>query len=61
MRGEMLQTNPRDGWLKICADEYPLGWGNNVAGKVKLYYQRGSRFVQDVPILGLISDAQSLG
>ena len=43
LRGESLQSPGPDGWLLVCVEGFPLGWGKRVAGVVKNYYPKGLR------------------
>lgn len=43
LRGETLAGSQADGWLLVCVDGYPLGWGKNTHGVVKNHYPRGLR------------------
>lgn len=45
LRGESLPApaGTPDGWLVVCADSYPLGWGKCSAGQIKNHYPKGLR------------------
>jgi NOL1/NOP2/fmu family ribosome biogenesis protein len=43
LRGEVLVSPGADGWLLVCVEGFPLGWGKRVAGVVKNYYPKGLR------------------
>jgi NOL1/NOP2/fmu family ribosome biogenesis protein len=45
LRGEVLDWAGEDGWVLVCVDGYPLGWGRGVQGKLKNHYPRGLRWV----------------
>jgi NOL1/NOP2/sun family putative RNA methylase len=45
LRGEVLDWTGEDGWVLVCVDGYPLGWGRGVQGKLKNHYPRGLRWV----------------
>lgn len=44
LRGETLAAPGPDGWLLICVDGFPLGWGKRTAGVVKNHYPKGLRW-----------------
>jgi 16S rRNA C967 or C1407 C5-methylase (RsmB/RsmF family)/NOL1/NOP2/fmu family ribosome biogenesis protein len=41
LRGESLPSEGRPGWVLVCADGFPLGWGKRVQGVVKNHFPRG--------------------
>lgn len=42
LKGESIQAeNKKDGWYLICLEEYPLGWGKVVKGRLKNKYLPG--------------------
>jgi len=41
LRGESLPSEGVPGWVLVCADGFPLGWGKRVQGVVKNHYPRG--------------------
>lgn len=43
LRGEVLRQSGPEGWVLICVDGFPLGWGKRTAGAVKNHYPRGLR------------------
>lgn len=49
LRGEGLsvenlrKSQPKDGWVMVTVDGFPLGWGKQVQGVIKNYYPRGLR------------------
>jgi NOL1/NOP2/sun family putative RNA methylase len=43
LRGETLSYPGENGWILVCVDGYPLGWGKRRNGVVKNYYPRGLR------------------
>lgn len=45
MRGDVLRIPGDDGWVAICVDGFPLGWGKRVQGVVKNAYPAGLRRV----------------
>lgn len=45
LRGEVLEWRGEDGWVLVCVDGYPLGWGRGIQGKLKNHYPRGLRWV----------------
>jgi hypothetical protein len=44
LRGQVLDWMGEDGWVLVCVDGYPLGWGRGVQGKLKNHYPRGLRW-----------------
>ena len=45
LRGESFRSAGEAGWVLLCVDGYPLGWGKRVAGILKSHYPRGLRWV----------------
>ena len=45
LRGEGFRSAGEAGWVLLCVDGYPLGWGKRVAGILKSHYPRGLRWV----------------
>jgi len=45
LRGEGFRSAGEAGWVLVCVDGYPLGWGKRVAGILKSHYPRGLRWV----------------
>ncbi len=45
LRGETLEAPGPDGWLLVCVEGFPLGWGKRAAGVVKNHYPKGLRWV----------------
>jgi 16S rRNA C967 or C1407 C5-methylase (RsmB/RsmF family)/NOL1/NOP2/fmu family ribosome biogenesis protein len=45
LRGEGFSSTGEAGWVLLCVDGYPLGWGKRVAGILKSHYPRGLRWV----------------
>ena len=50
LKGETLVLDEReqqaaDGWLLVCVDGYPLGWGKKMWANVKNRYHRGWRWM----------------
>jgi NOL1/NOP2/sun family putative RNA methylase len=45
LRGEVLGWDGEDGWVLVCVDGFPLGWGRGVQGRLKNHYPRGLRWV----------------
>ena len=47
LRGETIleegEATVEQGWILVCVDEYPLGWGKLVKGLVKNKYAAGWR------------------
>ena len=43
LRGEGLRSAGEAGWVLLCVDGYPLGWGKRVGETVKSHYPRGLR------------------
>jgi NOL1/NOP2/fmu family ribosome biogenesis protein len=44
LKGDTIQSEGEDGWVLVCIDHFPLGWGKRVKGIVKNYYPRGLRW-----------------
>ena len=45
LRGETLPSDGPAGWLTVCAEGFPLGWGKRVQGVVKNHLPSGLRRV----------------
>lgn len=46
LRGETLETDQeKTGWVLVCCDGYPLGWGKGVNGTIRNKYQPGWRMM----------------
>lgn len=45
LRGATLTDSGEDGWLVVCVDGFPLGWGKRVKGVVKNHYPSGLRWL----------------
>jgi NOL1/NOP2/sun family putative RNA methylase len=45
LQGEVLDWTGEDGWILVCIDGFPLGWGRGVQGRLKNHYPRGLRWV----------------
>ncbi len=50
LHGESLRPDPlpsehSEGWLVVCVEDYPIGWGKLVKGVVKNAYPRGLRWL----------------
>jgi NOL1/NOP2/fmu family ribosome biogenesis protein len=43
LRGEVLAAPGDNGWLLVCVEGFPLGWGKRTASVVKNYYPKGLR------------------
>lgn len=43
LRCETIEGEAKDGWVLICVDGYPLGWGKSSRGKIKNKYAAGWR------------------
>lgn len=43
LKGETIDADVKDGWILICVDEYPLGWGKASKGRIKNKYYKGWR------------------
>ena len=43
LRGEGFRSTGEAGWVLVCVDGYPLGWGKRVGDTVKSHYPRGLR------------------
>lgn len=43
LKGETIDGEVADGWVLICVDEFPLGWGKAAKGKIKNKYYKGWR------------------
>jgi 16S rRNA C967 or C1407 C5-methylase (RsmB/RsmF family)/NOL1/NOP2/fmu family ribosome biogenesis protein len=44
LRGETITSDGQDGWLVLCVDGFPLGWGKRVRGVIKNHYPGGLRW-----------------
>jgi NOL1/NOP2/sun family putative RNA methylase len=44
LHGEVLDWTGEDGWVLVCVDGFPLGWGRGVQGRLKNHYPRGLRW-----------------
>jgi NOL1/NOP2/fmu family ribosome biogenesis protein len=50
LHGESLRPDPlpsklSEGWLVVCVEDYPIGWGKLVKGVIKNAYPRGLRWL----------------
>ncbi len=45
LRGEPISSGGADGWILVCVEEFPLGWGKRSAGIIKNYYPKGLRWI----------------
>lgn len=45
LRGETLEVGGPDGWLLVCVEGFPLGWGKRAGGVVKNHYPKGLRWL----------------
>ena len=43
LRGETLTAPGAAGWLAVCVDSFPLGWGKRSGDTVKNHYPKGLR------------------
>ncbi|ATW23669.1 RsmF rRNA methyltransferase first C-terminal domain-containing protein [Candidatus Formimonas warabiya] len=43
LKGETLHTTGERGWVGVCVDGYPLGWGKQLEGVLKNHYPKGWR------------------
>ena len=43
LRGEGFRSTGEAGWVLVCVNGYPLGWGKRVGETVKSHYPRGLR------------------
>ncbi|WP_343412321.1 RsmB/NOP family class I SAM-dependent RNA methyltransferase [Candidatus Amarolinea dominans] len=43
LHGEALTAPGAAGWLAVCVDSFPLGWGKRSGGTVKNHYPKGLR------------------
>ena len=41
LRGEGFRSTGEAGWVLVCVNGYPLGWGKRVGETVKSHYPRG--------------------
>ncbi len=44
LHGKSLAISGGDGWVLVCTDGFPIGWGKLVAGTLKNCYPRGLRW-----------------
>jgi NOL1/NOP2/fmu family ribosome biogenesis protein len=44
LRGEILESEGQDGWTLIAVEDFPLGWGKRLRGRIKNDYPRGLRW-----------------
>jgi NOL1/NOP2/sun family putative RNA methylase len=44
LKGESFPSEGEDGWVLVCIDRFPLGWGKRVKGTLKNYYPHGLRW-----------------
>ena len=44
LMGETIPSKGEDGWVLVCVDRFPLGWGKRVKGSLKNYYPHGLRW-----------------
>lgn len=45
LRGETIDAAGPDGWLLVCVEGFPLGWGKRSSGVIKNHYPKGLRWV----------------
>jgi 16S rRNA C967 or C1407 C5-methylase (RsmB/RsmF family)/NOL1/NOP2/fmu family ribosome biogenesis protein len=45
LRGETITSNGDDGWMLVCVDGFPLGWGKRVKGVIKNHLPSGLRWM----------------
>ncbi|RPI34912.1 MAG: hypothetical protein EHM70_01320 [Chloroflexota bacterium] len=43
LRGETLDSEGDSGWVLVCVDGFPAGWGKRAGGKIKNHYPHGLR------------------
>lgn len=43
LKGETIDGEVKDGWVLICVDDMPLGWGKSANGRIKNKYYKGWR------------------
>lgn len=43
LRGETIQADGPDGWVLVCVEELPLGWGKSIRGNIKNKIEPGWR------------------
>ncbi|HEX6070151.1 MAG TPA: RsmB/NOP family class I SAM-dependent RNA methyltransferase, partial [Longimicrobiaceae bacterium] len=43
LRGESLRIDGESGWVLVCVEGFPIGWGKRSGGIVKNHYPRGLR------------------
>jgi len=44
LMGETIPSEGEDGWVLVCVERFPLGWGKRVKGSLKNYYPHGLRW-----------------
>jgi NOL1/NOP2/fmu family ribosome biogenesis protein len=44
LRGQGLDQPGADGWVLVCVEGFPLGWGKRLNGTVKNFYPKGLRW-----------------
>jgi NOL1/NOP2/fmu family ribosome biogenesis protein len=44
LSGQSFLNRGEDGWLLVCVDGFPLGWGRRVQNVIKNYYPHGLRW-----------------
>lgn len=44
LKGKPFSHPGSDGWVLVCLDQYPIGWGKRVKGVVKNFYPKGLRW-----------------
>ena len=42
---KLMKVTPKDGWVLICVDSFPLGWGKLAGKSVKNKYLPGWRWM----------------
>jgi len=45
LRGEPINAGGMDGWILVCVEDFPLGWGKRSAETIKNYYPKGLRWL----------------
>jgi NOL1/NOP2/sun family putative RNA methylase len=45
LRGEILESEGQDGWVLVAIEDFPLGWGRRLRGRLKNDYPRGLRWL----------------
>lgn len=43
LKGETFTSDTENGWILICYNSIPIGWGKSVNGTIKNYYPKGLR------------------